>query len=313
MSLINSLRRSILWLLLIAILGLLSLSLYYLIPVLPNPESDYLPRKGNLIDAKVTRSWRAYSNEFQEISLTSDSGLKVDISIRRPGNSPRPVVFILGGYGTGRTAIELIHSEQNMVVVSLSYPYEGTRDVSGLGLLKNIPHIQQSELDVTPAILLTLDYLLQQDYVDKNQVELVGVSLGAFYIAPAAVLDKRVSRVWFVQGAGDPERFFAYVLKKNFESEWVRKRLATLIALIGNVHHLAPEHWIKRISPRPVIVINSRGDPTFPIESVLALHNSLGDPNEIIWLDGGHVKPSEAGIIKQLTDIVLERIEKGIN
>jgi len=253
MQLLRFVRRTTKWFLLIFLLGFLCLVAIYLYPVLPNPEPDFLPRKGNLVETRMTREFERYAADFQDVTLVSDSGLQVEINVRRPQHStgPRPVVVILGGYGTGRTATELIDSEQDVVIVSLNYPYHGDRRMKGIPLLINIPHVQQALFDITPATMLTLDYLLQQPYVDHKQVELVGVSLGAFFVAMPGAMDTRFTRVWFVQGSGDPQTLFAYRLRKNIDSPWLRNQIAGLIALIGNVHHLTPERWVGRISPRP--------------------------------------------------------------
>ena len=303
------------WAALVTLLGALILAGFYLYPVLQDPEPGFLLRKGELLGAQTTREWQQFENQFQELTLTSDSGLAVEVSIRRPivMSSPRPLVLILGGYGTGRHATELIDTPQDAVIASLSYPYAGDRDMDGFGLMKNIPHIQQAMLDITPATLLTLDYLLQQDYVDKNQVELAGVSLGAFFIAIPGALDQRVQRVWFVQGAGDPQTLFAYRLQRSIESEWWRDQVASLIALLGNVHHLTPERWVGRISPRHVVAINSRQDVTFPSATVKVLHDAIKEPREIIWLEGEHIRPSRHSVVKQLTDVVLTHVKQGIH
>lgn len=302
------------WTGLAILLCILILSAVYLYPVLPDPEPGFLARKGNIANIQTTREWQQFNNHFQELTLTSDSGLQVQISVRRPSphSAPRPLVMILGGYGTGRHATELINTPQDVVIASLSYPYAGDKRMSGIGLLENIPHIQQAMLDITPAILLSLDYLLQQDYVDQRQVELAGVSLGAFFVAIPAALDQRIRRVWFVQGAGDPETIFDYRMMHRIESPWWRHQVAALIALIGNVHHLTPERWVSRIPPRQVVAINSRQDTTFPVSSVQALHDAIQMPCEIIWLEGEHVMPSRQNVVKQLTDIVLARVKQGI-
>jgi len=296
------------------LLAVLILSGVYLYPVLSDPEPGFLARKGKISNIQATREWQQFGDRFQELTLTSDTGLQVEVSIRRSAHhsTPRPLVIILGGYGTGRHATELITTPQDVVIASLSYPYAGDRRMSGIGLLENIPHIQQAMLDITPAILLTLDYLLEQNYVDDRRVELAGVSLGAFFVAIPGALDKRIRRVWFVQGAGDPQSIFAYRLQKRIDSPWMRDQVAALIALVGNVHYLTPEHWVGRIAPRQVVAINSRQDTSFPAASVKALHDALQAPREIIWLEGEHVMPSRQNVVKQLTDLVLSRVKEEI-
>lgn len=313
MNLLRLVWRIIKWLAAGTLLLLILVCGYYLYPVIPDPESRFVERKGQLASAQLTREKTQAGAIYKEYTLRSTSGLTVDISVRLPGsmNAPLPLVVLLGGYGTGRHATELITRPVDMVVASLSYPYGGDRRMQGVGLLKNIRHIQNAMLDITPATLLTLEFLLQQPYVDQHQIELVGVSLGAFFATIPAALDQRIHRLWLVQGAGDPKAIFAYRMESNIKSVWWRDKLAAVIALIANVHHLTPEYWTARVSPRPIVVINSRADPTFPEQSVKVLHQSLREPYEVIWLEGGHVKPSEKGIIKQLSDVVFERIASG--
>jgi len=315
MNLLRIFRRIIKWAIAVSLLVFVSLAGFYLYPVIPDPEPDFLPRKGQLIDSRMTREFVRHNAVFQDYTLTSDSGLSVEVNIRRPRNftKPRPLVIILGGYGTGRRATELVDSEQDAVIVSLNYPYEGDRRMEGISLLFNIPHVQQALFDIAPATMLTLDYLLQQPYVDHQQVELAGVSLGAFVAAIPGAMDTRVTRVWLVQGAGDPKALFAYRLEKSIGSPWWRDKVAGLIALIGNVHHLTPERWVGRISPRPVIAVNSRQDVTFPPGTVKALHDAIKEPREIIWIEGEHVRPSRHNVVRQLTDIVLSRVDQGMN
>ena len=284
---------------------------YFVYPVLFDPEPDFIQTKGQLISVQTTREWQRDDARFSELTLQSNSGLQVEISIRRPldAKQPLPLVLLLGGYGTGRHATELIKQPYNIIIASLNYPYKGDRRMQGIGLLKNIRHIQTAMRDITPAILLTLDYLLQQDDIDKQHVEMVGVSLVAFFAAIPAAMDERIHRLWLVQGAGNPRAIFDYRLKAGIESPWMRRQVAGLISLLGNVHHLTPERWVSRIPPRQVIVINSHSDPTYPPQAVSDLHEALRQPYKIIWQDGGHVKPSAAGIVKQLSDIVLSEIE----
>lgn len=275
----------------------------YLYPVILDPERGFWQRKGELISNTQTRRWQQGAESYEEITLTSSSGLVVEITVRRPQriSGPLPLMILLGGYGTGRHAAELVSESYPLVMASLSYPYGGDRRMEGVALLCNVPHMQQALLDITPAVLLTLDYLLIRADVDAKQVELVGVSLGAFFAAMPGAIDKRFTRVWFMQGAGDPQTLFDYRLEKDIASPWWRDKVA-------NVHHLAPEHWVGRIAPRPVVVVNSRGDVAFPLRSVTALHTALGEPHEIIWLEGEHVRPSRHGVVQQLSELIISRI-----
>ena len=282
----------------------------YLYPVIEDPVPGFSDRKGELIRSERTRQWQQGTARYEELTLTSSSGLVVMITVRRPQHTSGklPLALLLGGYRTGRHSVELLTDSSPVIVASLSYPYSGDLRTQSVPFLWNIPAMQQALLDITPAVLLTLDYLLTQADVDAKQVEVVGVSLGAFFVAIPGALDTRFTRVWFVQGAGDPQALFDDRLKKKIASPWQRDKVAWLIALLTNMHHLAPEHWVGRISPRPIIAINSRADVAFPPHSVSVLHAAFGEPCEIIWLEGEHVLPSRQDVVKQLSELVIYRI-----
>jgi hypothetical protein len=88
----------------------------------------------------------------------------------------------------------------------------------------------------------------------------------------------------------------------------LQKLAARLLAIFTASHHLRPEKWVGRISPRPVIVVNARDDEAYPASSVESLHEALGNPAEVIWTEGLHVTPGRIEVVEQLFDIVLERI-----
>jgi hypothetical protein len=92
----------------------------------------------------------------------------------------------------------------------------------------------------------------------------------------------------------------------------LRRVLARTLAGVAAADHLAPESWVGRISPRPVIVINARDDDALPPECIAVLHQALGEPSEILWTTGGHVHPRRQEVVADLARLVMERaIEPG--
>ncbi len=278
-------------------------------PVLGDPTDNFIQRKGSIDRVEVTRRWLTDDSRYQNLTLYSSSGLEVEVMIRRPINididTPRPLVVLLGGYETGRRAAQLVADPQGIVIASLSYPYRGDRDIDGIALLWNLDDIQQAILDTSPAVLLTLDYLVQQPYVKTDHMELVGVSFGAFFVSIPGAMDQRFSRVWLVQGAADPEAIYEYQLRDKISFEPWRVLLARMIAFVTGTEYIKPERWVGKISPRPVVVINSRNDISFPPACVAALHAALREPYKVEWLEGEHITPGRKEVLQQLSDRVL--------
>jgi len=279
-------------------------------PVLDDPSEDFDKRRGRLEQVEVTREWQRNGSRYQDLTLHSSSGLKVQATIRHPSavNKPRPAIILLGGYGTGRRAAELVEESGELVIAAISYPYRGPEGLKGMEFLWHFGAIQQAILDTSPALMLMLEHLVAREDVDTSHIELVGVSFGAFFVSVAGALDKRFSRVWLVQGAADPRAIYEYRMRNSISFGPLRSLAARILGFFTATDYLKPERWVGRISPRPVVVINSHGDISFPPASVAKLHASLREPYEIEWLEGEHVTPGRKTVLKQLNEQVVRRI-----
>jgi len=289
---------------------LISLAYVY-IPVLISPADNYLARKGNVKSASITRQWQERDSDFYELDLESDSGLIVQAQIRIPmqRKKPLPVALLLGGVGTGRDACRIIPEIKYAVCVSISYPYHGTKNIERLGFLKNLRELQQVVKDTPPALMLALDYVLSQPYSDSEQVEVLGVSFGAYFICIPAVIDQRVTRVWVAHGGAEPIKVMMHNYFKQSGRTWVDELMTHMVGYAIGSQHVDPEKWVGKISPRPVVLINAENDKTFPASSVAALHNAAKQPKQIIWTKGMHVTPGRKEVVEQISDIILIRIE----
>jgi len=306
--------RIVLW----SVLGLFLIVPAYLVlsllPDLSDPSHEFYQRKGSLQSIEIEREWREGSAVFRQIALRSDSGLQVEMTTRFPQQSAEhgyPLVLILGGERTGRDAVHLVSQQQPAILAAISYPEIDKWARDGVSL-SDLKQFQQTVWDTAPAVLLALDYLLAQVPVDKHQVELVGVSLGAFFISIPAALDQRVTRTWLVHGAGEPEKVIAYKLKGRIKSAMLRKLVAWTAARLFAFEMLRPENWLWRISPRKVVFINARDDEAMPLTSVLALHRSASQPYEVIWTEGQHIDTNRTEVVKGLVDIIMQRVQNGL-
>ena len=303
--------RIVLW----SVLGLCIIVPSYLVwsilPDLSDPSNEFYQRKGLLQSIDIEREWQDGSSIFRQITLHSNSGLKVEMTTRLPQERTEqglPLVLILGGEHTGRDAVHQVSQQQPVILAAISYPHHDKWAREGVELIDVRPY-QQTARDTVPAVLLALDYLLAQESVDKQQVELVGVSLGAFFVSIPAALDQRVTRTWLVHGAGEPEKVIAHMLKGRIKVAWLRKLVAWAGARLLAVESLRPENWLWRISPRKLVFINAKDDKELPLTSVLALHRSASQPYEVIWTEGQHITTNRAELVKGLVDLFMHRVQ----
>ena len=250
---------------------------------------------------------------MQDVRLFASSGLTVDIAVKWPDEPEaqdrrRPLILLLGGHRTGRDAVDLIGDTRGTIVAAVSYPFEGNPRVKGLAVLPEVPAIRRALLDTPPALMLALDHLLTRRDVDALTVEMVGVSLGAPFGCIAGALDKRITRVWSVHGAGDPRTLLDHNLRRRIPLAPARSFVAATAYLLIDGPHLAPERWVARIAPRPFVMINAEEDERLPRETVERLYAAALSPREIVWMPGQHVLPRRAELVQRLIDAVLARV-----
>lgn len=248
----------------------------------------------------------------QDVVVRDSSGLRVEFRLRRrdavaPGTRA-PLFLLLGGHMSGKESATLIADPRQFLVASVSYPFDGNERVTGVAVVAEVPAIRRAILDTPPAVMLALDYLLKRHDVDTARVELVGASFGVPFAAVAGALDERVRRVWLVQGGADPHALLYEGLREEIGFVPARRMVASLANLLASGPRFAPERWVPRISPRPVVMINTRDDERIPRASSEALHAAAREPKEVVWLPGLHVQPNRPDVLGALIDAVFSRM-----
>ncbi len=275
-------------------------------------HDEFVARRG----ASVTAELQAVAEErggftSQAVSLSSDSGLRVNVRVLRPAgrHPPLPVVVLLGGHRTGRDAVDLVGDPGSIIMVALDYPYHGPNAIrSASDFFRGIADIQQALLDTPPAASVVLDWLSIQDFADVGRAEIVGVSFGVPFSAVAGGLDERFTRVWLIHGGAGNRGWIEHNLRERIPQRWLRGPAASLVHLLVHGNSFDTEEWVARIAPRPVVVIGARDDDRLPEHKVERLYAAAGEPKELIWTEGGHVDPRRPELVRALLDIVRARL-----
>ncbi len=248
----------------------------------------------------------------QPVRLRAENGLVVALRVLRPADAPAklPLIVLLGGHRTGRDAVDLLGAPGPFAVAALDYPYEGPERTRGLRqTLGVVPAARRAVEDTPAAVLLSLDWLVAQPWVDAERVELVGVSLGAPFATVAGALDTRVRRVWLIHGGSRLSEWIGHNLRPRFGSDMTRAIAGRLVYGLAHGPSLEAEHWLPRIAPRPVVIIGAREDRRLPAHMVERLHALAAEPKELIWMDGGHIdRRPEA--VRLLLETVRQRIAR---
>ncbi len=136
-----------------------------LLPALPDPVPGFAARHGTLRAVEELARRRVDDATIVELRLHSSSGLTLELAVRVAHNTPapQPLVVLAAGLRTGhRAAYLLARQPPGIVIATLSYPFPGDPRARGLQWLTWLPKLQRAVLDTTPAVMLALDYLVQQ-------------------------------------------------------------------------------------------------------------------------------------------------------
>jgi len=248
-----------------------------------------------------------------EVTLVSDSGLQVRARVRAEGSRSgerHPAAILIGGYKTGRKAVDIPAETADLVLLSIDYPYSGPERPRGFDWLRHFGSMRKAILDTPAAVLLAAQYLYGREDVDPRRVSIIGVSLGVPFSVAAAATDKRIAGAALLHGGGDIATM-AYYAFADRGPAWVMRSLAWGLSWV--VAPLEPTRYAGDVAPRPVLMVNAAGDEFIPQSSVLELYRALRQPKRIVWLESAHVATSDDEVVDELMSITLEWMaERGL-
>lgn len=297
--------RALRWLLYCFVATALLLSIGGLALRLPDPFTAHALSAHHLESARVLGQTRDVGGErTQDVELTCSCGRTTRLRVRYPaGGGSHPLALLLGGRETGRRAADLVPPNDDWVVAALDYPATGSLGRGLLGHVRAVPRVRSAIRHVVPSIRLALDYLTSGPGVRSSGTELVGVSLGTFFVTPAAVADSRVSRLWLMDGAADIRRVLDRALQGQIHNGLARWLVGRTMYELAYGPRLEPARWLSRVSPREVVMVNSRDDRRMPLAAVEALHAAAREPKRVIWLPGRHVMPTRERELQALARV----------
>ncbi len=304
--------RSVLKYFVLVVVLSITLSLAWLRWESSRPKDDWFNERHGRIETVATEeSITQYGQLAESVRLISDSGLQVSFRTIRnvEMDDPLPVLVILGGHRTGRDVVELFGDVGHRSIVGVDYPYDGPDKVKGvIPIARTIPLARQAFLDTVPAVSLILDWLVEQAWVDKKRIILVGASLGVPFAATAAARDRRIAGLMLVHGAADNRLWLEVQVARRIDTELLHYPLATILYWLAYGPVLDTSKHVATVSPRPVLIIGARDDERTPAGQAELLFNAARDPKRLRFTDGQHVQSNRKEIVAELLRIGEEEL-----
>lgn len=254
--------------------------------------------RGTYARAKVLDSWRTDQSLVRLVALHNDRDEIVTTAyIRRPlcPSDDYHILLSYAGLKTGKRILNLFPEQPDLILVAVQYPYMRPWRVNDY---LRWPHdIRQSVYRTVAGGMLAVSFLSETERLDTERLTVIGASLGSTFASLHGALDERVPRIILAHGGGD----FPLVIR-TIEQRSGRPWLGALKAAIADVlvGTFDPIHYVDRISPREFIIIATRKDKYYPVESIEALYRRAREPKTIIWTETSHVSSRRREVIDDI-------------
>jgi hypothetical protein len=267
---------------------------------------DYRRLRGELARVETSEPEQRGRYVTERLRLESTTGLVVMGRVSRPSAAGCfPAVLLRDGREENSGVIGRLPSDfGNVVVVSLDYPAELPYTVRLSDFLLRSAALRDAARRIPATFSLAASYLARRSDVDTARIAVAATSFAVPFATIASAADERFRDVALIYGAGDLPR----VMAANLSSVPRLLRPAGAHLAMRPFAAFAPERFIARIAPRPVVMINGIDDPQMPELAVRHLYEAAREPKTLIWLRTGHLMPTDSVLIRALIDTAFSRL-----
>eukprot|EP00013_Stygamoeba_regulata_P006204 CAMPEP_0177641694 /NCGR_PEP_ID=MMETSP0447-20121125/7199_1 /TAXON_ID=0 /ORGANISM="Stygamoeba regulata, Strain BSH-02190019" /LENGTH=426 /DNA_ID=CAMNT_0019143821 /DNA_START=45 /DNA_END=1327 /DNA_ORIENTATION=- len=228
--------------------------------------------------------------DYEDVEFPTDGGVIlrgwfVPAPSRRAAQSKTGVVFVHGGgcIPPTRTAIP----KEGYGCLLFDFREHGISDGKGRGFSYGL----REHKDVISAVRF------MRSAFAFDRVVVCGTSVGASSAILAASIEPTIDGVIAENPVADIDEFAVFHLKKvvkHYTNPWIRDYLLLPLYMLVNlmfhlrvtglVHrYVAPVSVIKRISPRPILLMHGTADDIVPLHHSERLHDAAGE-NKSFWV-----------------------------
>jgi hypothetical protein len=258
------------------------------------------------IAASVTLEEPRGRYDLYSVRLNAD-GESVTGKLLRPRDvaGAMPAVLLNNGREMNSDAVTYLPPEfGDVVVLSLDFPEAIPYELSIRSFLLRSTGIRDELRRIPRFFSIGGAYLAQRSDVDSSRIAMAMTSFAVPFGVIAAAGDERFQDVGLIYGAGD----LAVVFAANLEvrPRFLRSVLGWFVMQVYG--EFEPTQFVARIAPRPLVMVNGRDDPQMPVAAVQALYDAARQPKTLIWLETGHLRPTDTHLIRALVDTMLHRL-----
>ena len=227
-----------------------------------------------------------------------DIGLVISLPEPLPAK-PLPILFVLGGLGTGESNIRYLADAGDNAIVGYDWPipvrfYDGPAGF--LRLMKLYRRLMAIPAQVTSA----LEWLAAEPWADRR-ISLLGFSLGALAAPAIAHVAERDGRPigWTILAYGGAPLGDLVAANPHVRPGWVRALLAPIVD--GLLAPLQPTRHLPDLTSQ-FLVLEGADDALVPAAAQARLRDAVPEPKTVERLAGDHVGvgPDKAAVLAKI-------------
>jgi hypothetical protein len=245
------------------------------------------------------------TSRIYQVTLRTPSGHPARAMLRvprEPGPAPICGVVLVGGFRNGWRAAEFLDPGPGFALLSVDYPYEGRRmRIPFRDFVSRAADLWRATREMSGLILQAGDYLARRPGVDSTRVAIAGGSLGVPFALHAAARSPRFRAVAVLYGSADLGDWVARNLRGV--PRWAARLVGAVVAVLYRDYE--PARLIPLVHPRPVLLVNGRGDPRISEAGAVRLFEAALEPREQVWLEGAHIQLENEALLRRLLDVTL--------
>lgn len=264
------------------------------------------------LNAEVTEQGRGNGYVIYRVQYSSVHDKRVPAWWCLPtgGTPPYPCVIIMHGYGGDKNGLQILapaFALRGVATFAIDAEYHGDRKQPDRDLLS--PYLYRSRDALVQTVIdlrRAIDFLQSRREIDGKRIGYIGLSMGGILGGILAGVDERVQAPILIVAGGD----WGYLLSNSQHPTalQLREKHSDLFKDPQKMNEVFgpvdPVNWVARIAPRPLLMINGKGDNIVPKECTERLFAAANQPKEILWLEGGHFPQP---------DMVLRKVDEWIS
>lgn len=255
----------------------------------------------------------------ETLPLTLPSGASLPVRVLRPAQAPDklPAIILLGGYQRGAAALDLVSTDQPVLLAGFDYPVELPRKLRVREIPELLPKTRRAITDTRGGIAALHQALSRRPDVDPRRITLVGVSAGAPF-ATLAAADARIPAVILVHGFADLPEVIEHQFARRWEPKhgwlgrigaWLSSRLLHGLLRLPSIEESARS----LDASQRVLMIRATEDDFVPKAGSDALETALRASRarvEVLIQPGGHIRGAAPERLQPVLKASMEWMER---